>query len=186
VESRVERELVLKCQSGGARFFEPLVRAYEADAMRIACAMIGDVDAARDAVQEAFVKTYRAIDTFDTRRSFRPWFLQILRNQCRDLLRSRKARKRFEVPEDKVNTRALSTDGERVHARREAAELLRRGLAAIDEGQREIIVMKELEGLSYQEIAAALRIPEGTVASRLYHARRALKQALEDMGVRYP
>lgn len=186
MESRVERELVRKCQSGGARFFEPLVRAYEGDAMRIACAMVGDVDSARDAVQEAFVKAYRAIESFDTRRSFRPWFLQILRNQCRDLLRSRKARTRFEVPEAKVNTRALSTDGERVHERREAAELLRRGLAAIDEGQREIIVMKEIEGLSYQEIAAALRIPEGTVASRLYHARRSLKQALEDMGVRYP
>jgi RNA polymerase sigma-70 factor (ECF subfamily) len=186
LESRVERELVRKCQSGGARFFEPLVRAYEADALRIASAMIGDVDAARDAVQEAFVKAYRAMDTFDTRRSFRPWFLQILRNQCRDLLRSRKARTRFEVPEDLVNTRALSTDGERVHARREAAELLRRGLAGIDESQREIIVMKEIEDLSYQEIAAALRIPEGTVASRLYHARRSLKQVLEEMGVRYP
>jgi RNA polymerase sigma-70 factor (ECF subfamily) len=186
LESRVERELVRKCQSGGARFFEPLVRAYEADALRIASAMIGDVDVARDAVQEAFVKAYRAMDTFDTRRSFRPWFLQILRNQCRDLLRSRKARSRFEVPEDLVNTRALSTDGERVHARREAAELLRRGLAGIDESQREIIVMKEIEDLSYQEIAAALRIPEGTVASRLYHARRSLKQVLEEMGVRYP
>jgi RNA polymerase sigma-70 factor (ECF subfamily) len=137
-------------------------------------------------VQEAFVKAYRAMDTFDTRRSFRPWFLQILRNQCRDLLRSRKARSRFEVPEDLVNTRALSTDGERVHARREAAELLRRGLAGIDESQREIIVMKEIEDLTYQEIAAALRIPEGTVASRLYHARRSLKQVLEEMGVRYP
>lgn len=186
MESRVERELVRKCQSGGARFFEPLVRAYEADALRVACAMVGDIDAARDAVQEAFVKAYRAIATFDTRRDFRPWFLQILRNQCRDLLRSRKARSRFEIPDVRVSPRHLSTDGERVHARREAAELLRRGLAAIDEGQREIIIMKELEDLSYQEIAAALRIPEGTVASRLYHARRSLRRALEEMGVRYP
>ena len=186
MEARVERELVLKCQSGGARFFEPLVRAYEADAVRIACAMVGDADAARDAVQEAFVKAYRAIGTFDSRRNFRPWFLQILRNQCRDLLRSRNARKRFEVPVDKVDARALSTDGERVHVRREAAEILWKGLAAIDPGQREIIVMKELQGLSYEEIAATMDIPEGTVASRLFHARRALRQALEEMGVRYP
>lgn len=186
VKSQVERELVRKCQSGGTRYFEPLVRAYEAEAIRIARAMLGDLDAARDAAQEAFVKAYRAIGTFDPARSFRPWFLQILRNQCRDLLRSRRARKRFEVPESRVNIRALATDGERVHARREASELVHRGLAAIDPAQREILIMKELEGLSYQEIAAALHIPEGTVASRLFHARRALRDALENMGVRYP
>lgn len=190
VESRVEQELVRKCQSGGSRFFEPLVRAYEAEAIRIARAMLGDLDAARDATQEAFVKAYKAISTFDTRRSFRPWFLQILRNQCRDALRSRKARQKYELPEARMEvrteTRSLTFDTEREHARREASALLNRGLAALDDGTREILIMKELEDLSYQEIAVLLRIPEGTVASRLYYARRALREALEAMGVRYP
>jgi len=190
VESRVERELIRKCQTGGAAFFEPLVRAYEAEAIRIARIMLGDVDSARDATQEAFVKAYKAIDTFDATRSFRPWFLQILRNQCRDALRSRKARRKFELPEAKTEVRieakSLTLDTEREHARREASDLLNRGLAALDESTRDILVMKELEDLSYQEIAATLRIPEGTVASRLYYARRALREALEAMGVRYP
>jgi RNA polymerase sigma-70 factor, ECF subfamily len=190
VESRVEQELVRKCQSGGSRFFEPLVRAYEGEAIRIARAMLGDVDGARDATQEAFVKAYKAIDTFDATRSFRPWFLQILRNQCRDALRSRKARRKFEVPETRTEVRAqaksLTFDTEREHARSEASTLLHRGLSVLDEGTREIIIMKELEDLSYQEIAVVLQIPEGTVASRLYYARRALREALEAMGVRYP
>jgi RNA polymerase sigma-70 factor (ECF subfamily) len=190
VESRVERELVLKCQSGGSRFFEPIVRAYEAEAIRIARAMLGDLDAARDATQEAFVKAYKSIDRFDPERSFRPWFLQILRNQCRDALRSRKARRKFELPEARsevrIEARSLTADTERDHARSEASALLARGLAALDEASRDIIVMKELEDLSYQEIATTLGVPEGTVASRLYYARRALKEALEAMGVRYP
>lgn len=190
MESRVEQELVRMCKAGGARYFEPLVRAYEAEAVRIARAMLGDIESARDATQEAFVKAYNAIDSFDLDRSFRPWFLQILRNQCRDALRSRKARSKFEVPEArlevKTETRSLTFDTERDHARSEATDLLHRGLAALDEATRDLLIMKELEDLTYQEIAATLGIPEGTVASRLYYARRALREALEAMGVRYP
>jgi RNA polymerase sigma-70 factor, ECF subfamily len=190
VESRVEQELVRMCKTGGSRYFEPLVRTYEAEAIRIARAMMGDIDSARDATQEAFVKAYKAIDTFDLKRSFRPWFLQILRNQCRDSLRSRNARRKFEIPEAatgvRAETRSLAFDTERDHARREASDLLYRGLAMLEESTRDLLIMKEIEDLSYQEIAEALGIPEGTVASRLYYARRALREALEAMGVRYP
>ncbi len=186
MEYRVEEELVRKCQSEGSRYFEPLVRAYEAEAIRIATAMLGDLDAARDAAQDAFVKAFRSLSSFDPDRRFRPWFLQILRNQCRDALRSRKARHRLEAHEPRVEVHSTPDEADREHARHEAAALVRRGLAGLDETQREILVMKEIEELSYQEIAAELEIPEGTVASRLFHARRALKDALERMGVRYP
>ena len=132
MRSEVEVELIRKCRTGDARFFEPLVRAYEGPGLRVATGMLGDVDDARDALQEAFVKVFRNLSKFDTRRAFGPWFFQILRNQCRDMLRSRNSR-----------------------ATREARD-------------------------------ERLGIPEGTVASRLYHARRALRDALEELGIRYP
>lgn len=187
MESRVERELVRKCRAGDSRFFEPFVRAYEADAVRIARALLGDLDAARDAAQEAFVKAYRALATFDDNRRFRPWFFQILRNHCRDMARHISVARRVEVPASRLGGwYENAPDHDRTPDQREARDLLWKGLTAIEPAHREVLVMKELEGLSYAEIAAQLAIPEGTVASRLYHARRALRDALVLMGVEYP
>ena len=187
MEARIEGELIRKCRAGQSRFFEPLVRAYEAEAVRIAGALLGDIEAARDAAQEAFVKAYRSLATFDESRRFRPWFLQIVRNQCRDAVRHRRVIRRVEVPEHLLD-RAMERVGaeDEAHRRREAHDVLWKGLVAIEAIHREVLVMKELEGLGYAEIARALDIPEGTVASRLYHARRALREALEARGVTYP
>ena len=183
----LEAELIRKCLAGESRFYEPLVRAYEPVAQRVALGILGDTDSARDAVQQAFIKAYGALDRFDPARSFRPWFLQILRNQCRDQLRHRKAG--FEVERiDAVLIQRLpgDEDPERDRRREEAREILWQGLGRISVDHREVLVLKEIEGLSYGEIGQAMGIPEGTVASRLYHARRALKEALESMGVEYP
>lgn len=183
----LETELIRKCQAGQHRFYEPLVRAYEPDAQRVAMGMLGDADAAHDAVQESFIKAFRALDRFELGRSFRPWFLQILRNHCRDMLRRRKAG--FEVQRmDRVLAERLpsSSDPERDHRRAEAREVLWQGLGRLSPEHREVLVLKELQGLGYAEIAEAVDVPEGTVASRLYHARRALREALEEMGVEYP
>lgn len=185
----VERELLRKCQGGNARFFEPIVRAYEPRGMRIALGMTGNADDARDALQDAFVKTWRSLDRFDLERPFGPWFFQILRNQCRDLLRRRQAQFRVEVLDDGAlaDMAADPEDGpERRQERKEAKEMLWRALEQIDEDQREVIVLKELEGFRYGEIAAILNVPEGTVASRLFHARRALADALRTSGATYP
>lgn len=185
----VERELIQKCKSGDARFYEPIVRAYEPQGYRMALGMTGNPDDARDALQEAFVKAFQSLSRFDTRRSFGPWFFQILRNQCRDLLRSRSSRFRVEVVDDDLlDLQADSGPGSsrRERERAEARRLLWQALERVPDEQREIIVLKELEGFRYQEIASILGIPEGTVASRLYHARRALQKALDDMGAEYP
>lgn len=188
MQPEVERELIRKCKSGDARFYEPLVRAYEGSALRLALGMMGNLEDARDALQEAFVKAYTSLRRFDLRRPFGPWFFQILRNQCRDMLRSRQARFRLEAPAVNLEIRAAdSKDGPERHQEKvDARELLWAALEKIGEEHREIIVLKELQGFRYVEIAAILDIPEGTVASRLYHARRALKEALEEMGAQYP
>ena len=184
----VERALIRKCKAGESRFYEPLVRAYEQPGLRLALGMMGNLEDARDALQNAFVKAFEAMARFDLRRPFGPWFFQILRNQCRDQLRSRKARFRLEALDERLELRPADPEAgpERRRERALAREILWEGLERIGEEHREILVLKELQGFRYGEIAAILEIPEGTVASRLYHARRALKEALESMGAEYP
>lgn len=184
----VERELIRKCKAGDARFYEPLVRAYEQPGLRLALGMLGNLEDARDALQNAFVKAFESIARFDIRRQFGPWFFQILRNQCRDQLRSRKARFRLEALDERLELRPADpeTGPERRRERARAREILWEALERIGEEHREILILKELQGFRYGEIATILEIPEGTVASRLYHARRALKEALEGMGAEYP
>jgi RNA polymerase sigma-70 factor, ECF subfamily len=189
LQPEIERELILKCIGGDARFYEPIVRAYEPQGLRLAMGMMGNADDARDALQDAFVKAFQNLPRFDTNRAFGPWFFQILRNQCRDLLRSRQARFRVEVVDDGIlEFRSDDDEGSvlRRHQRGEARRLLWKALEQLPEDQREILVLKELEGFRYQEIASILDVPEGTVASRLFHARKGLKAVLDDMGVTYP
>ncbi len=189
MQVEVERELVRKCRAGDARFYEPLVRAYEPQGLRLALGMMGNAEDARDALQDAFVKAFRSLGRFDGNRAFGPWFFQILRNQCRDLLRRRRARFQVEVVADGLlETRFDTGPGSavRLKERSEAGRLLWKALEALPEDQREVLVLKELQGLRYQEIASVLSVPEGTVASRLFNARLALKQELTRMGVTYP
>jgi len=104
------------------------------------------------------------------------------------MLRSRKARFKVETLDERLEARPASSEKgpKRARQRGTAAETLWTGLERIGEEHREILVLKELEGFRYSEIAQILDIPEGTVASRLYHARNALRDALVGQGVEYP
>lgn len=188
MQPEVEKELIRKCRAGDTRFYEPLVRAYEGPGLRVATGMMGNMEDARDALQEAFVKAFHNLARFDLARSFGPWFYQILRNQCRDMLRSRQARFKIETIDERLELRPASPEAgpERARQRAAARELLWQGLERIGPEHREVLVLKEIQELRYNEIAEILDIPEGTVASRLFHARRALREALEEMGVHHP
>ena len=184
-EAEVEAELLRACQDGDTRMYAPIVRAYEARALRFAMGMLGDGDLARDATQDAFVTAFRKLDRFELGRPFGPWFFRILRNSCIDELRRAKARTRAESAVEAldvtVHGRVPGTD--RHVRRREAAAVLWAALEKISPDHREALVLREIEGYSYDEMAARLEVPEGTIASRLFHARRALREALEEMGV---
>ena len=184
----VERELLRLCKGGESRFFEPIVRAYEQAGMRVALGMLGNQEDARDSLQEAFVKAWSALSRFDLKRPFGPWFFQILRNQCRDAIRSRGTRFQLEALDQRLELKPADPERgpERYREKGKARELLWQALERLGEDHREIIVLKELEGFRYGEIANILGIPEGTVASRLFHARRALAEALTEMGAAYP
>ncbi len=92
MQPEVEREVVRMSKAGDPRSYDPLVRAYEGPGLRLAVGMLGSVDEARDALRDTFIKAWQSLHRFDITRPFGPWFFQILRNQCRDVIRSRQSR----------------------------------------------------------------------------------------------
>ena len=178
-----EWDLIRRCRWGSASAFEPLVRKYEGEALALAEAMLADRDDAADAVQDAFIRAYRGLGRLTEGSSFGPWFRAILRNLCLDRLRAPARRRRVDLADSEgtIELRVEPTGGD-VLERAELAAEVQRALRRISDEHRVILVLKEMQGMSYAEIARELSIPPGTVASRLYHARSALKQALLGQG----
>lgn len=183
MDAQSEWELIRRCRAGSTAAFEPLVRGHERGALTLAQGLLGDADEAADAVQEAFVKAYRTLGRLREGSAFGPWFRSILRNHCLDLLRSPR-RRATEWSEGEVDATHWSEPvaPERIE-REQLAEAVQRALATLSAEHRQILVLKEIEGLGYAEIAEATGIPAGTVASRLYHARAALKRVLLSRGI---
>ncbi|NIA15769.1 MAG: sigma-70 family RNA polymerase sigma factor [Nitrospiraceae bacterium] len=180
-----EAAAVLEARNGSRVAFEALVKAYQRRAYAIAYGFVGNREDALDLAQEAFARAYRAMDRFDTKMPFYPWFYRIVRNAC--LTHLKKKKRHGEVSLTALVASGYQvTDGEARPAQAAELEELRREIAGALEGltpeHREIIVLRHLQELSYSEIAACLGIPKGTVMSRLYSARRSLRSVLEDRG----
>ena len=139
---------------------------------------LGNHEEARDACQEAAVRALAAKDRYDARRCFYPWFYRILRNACFDWLRRRKKRARdgleMDIPDQRFRPDSLA-------GRDEVREAVWEGIGKLSERDREIIVLRHFQHLSYQEIAKALCIPQGTVMSRLFTARKRLREHLDGL-----
>jgi RNA polymerase sigma-70 factor, ECF subfamily len=174
-----EWDLIMRCRAGSAAAFEPLVRRHEARALALAEALLGDADDAADAVQDAFVKAYRSLGRLRAGSDFGAWFRTILRNHCMDRLRSARRRRRVPLERATTETGACSQQaGSSVIEQQQLADILHGAMAQLSAEHREILVLKEIEGLSYAEIASATGVPGGTVASRIHHARSALRRLL--------
>lgn len=155
------------------------MRRHESRALALAGMLLGDADDARDAVQDAFVKAYRSVGDLIEGREFGPWFRTILRNLCIDRLRSR--RRRGHVPLDSRlvdRTAAVEAVGTLRLEREQLADLLHAALDRLSVEHRDVLVLKEIEGMSYAAIAEVTGVTTGTVASRLHHARAALRAAV--------
>lgn len=175
-----EQEALEFCKQGRKEAFRPLVDAYFTRLVRVARGVVGDAEEARDLVQEAFVAAYRAIDTFTPGRPFYPWMRGILLNRCKVHLRTRRrALRRSRAAAERPGHWVLGAAVSPAPERRRTADLVRRAMATLDDDDREILVLKHVEGYSYDELAEALGIGGGTVASRLYRARGRLKKAVE-------
>jgi len=162
-----------KCRAGDKEAFRHLVERYQAEAMGHALAILADCEDALDAVQDAFFDAYQALGRFDLSRQFYPWFYTILRNRCFKQVAKRK--KKVELSE----AEAMILEPVR-GMRPEDRISLEQALLELSPAERELVTLKHLDGLSYEELAERLEIPLGTVMSRLYHARRRLREKLVD------
>ncbi|MFC1572386.1 RNA polymerase sigma factor [Candidatus Eisenbacteria bacterium] len=175
-----ERGLILRCQQGEREAFGPIVQRHMRGAAAFALAWTGSQEDALDLSQEAFARAFRAISRFDPSRPFYPWFYKILRNLCLNYL-SRAARLR-EVPLLDDYQHASNEPGPDVATeRREARQMVWDGIRKLGARDREILILREFQGLTYAEIAEVLDIPKGTVMSRLHTARLRLRKQLEPL-----
>jgi RNA polymerase sigma-70 factor, ECF subfamily len=164
-----DQAAIEKCRKGDREAFRYLVERYQNQAAGHAAAILGSREDALDAVQEAFLDAFRAIGRFDAARSFYPWFYVLLRHRCYKLAARRKTADSLEEIEILAAPEGVSGE-ERI--------ALERALRSLSNEDREIVTLKYLDGLSYDEIAERLEIPRGTVMSRLFYARRALQAKL--------
>ena len=176
-----EVRAIAACQRGERDAYELIVRRYAARAVGVARSILRDAALAEDAAQEAFVRAFRAIRRFQINEPFYPWLYRILKNVC---LTKLKKRRRVEVSLDAENAppvpAPLNDPAARV-SRKELRATIDAAMEQLSDAHREILHLSHFEELSYKEIAACLSIPIGTVMSRLWAARQALKRVLAPM-----
>ncbi|MGB7212048.1 MAG: sigma-70 family RNA polymerase sigma factor [Gemmatimonadales bacterium] len=170
-----DADLAARAARGDADAFGELITRYTAVARRLARAALGNHDDGDDAAQDGFLAAWQNIDKYDATRPFGPWLLRIVVNRARDLGRRRKVRQTDEIPTDRA-TEVPSPEREtdRALLREQLAEALDR----LPERQRVAITLFDGEGYPHAEIARMLDVPEGTVRSDVFHARRTLREAL--------
>lgn len=186
----VDYALVRRCQRGDTEAYEEIVRKYQKKLFNTAYRMTGDYHEAADVVQEAFIAVYRNIRGFQGRSKFSTWMYTIVVNVSRN--RMRQIRKQsfhehfsFDDPVETENGRFKIeqpsgdlTALERLE-KRERGQKVQECMSALDCEFREVIVLRDIQGFSYEEIAEMLNIAEGTVKSRLYRAREKVKECLK-------
>jgi len=177
-----DAEAIRLCQEGSREAYGFLVERYKERAYYSALGFLRSRDAALDISQDAFVRAFRAIKRFEPGKKFFTWYYQILRNLCLNFIRDKKRRARSFSEMDEHEITIIADDEQDASNLAEHNELKRTLWAAMDElkpKEKEIIVLKDLQDLSYKEIAEVLDIPIGTVMSRLFNARKALKAKIE-------
>jgi RNA polymerase sigma-70 factor, ECF subfamily len=174
---KVEADLVRRAMSGDRQAFGKILERYAAPARRLARAILRNPEEADDAAQDAFLSAWVKLGQYDPRRPLGPWLMRIVANAAKDRRRRREVRRTDQLSES-VATGEAAPD--RQTDRRMLEEHLREALDELPVRYRAAVVLFDLEGYSHAEIARILGVPEGTVRSDVFHARRMLRQAMED------
>lgn len=170
----MEKELILRAQAGDNTAFSHLTQSYLRRAHRVAYRYLGNAEDAADICQELFLRVYRHLPRFDAGRPFYPWLYRILRNLCLNQVQ----RVFPTVPLGETELPGSLAAPEGALLREEAVRGLYAALDSLSAPDREVLLLKHFDGLSYAEMAELLDIPRGTVMSRLYYARRRLGREL--------
>jgi len=185
--SRREEEKILvdRALDGDDLAFRELVERYQRRVYALAYGILRDREDAWDVAQEAFVKAYRNLARFEGNAAFYTWLYRIAYNLSMDALRARARRDVVDMDDSRVADVAASSDDAprdadpaHVADRKELAAVIRQAMSKLSDKHRAIIVLREIEGLSYEEMAEVLKISKGTVMSRLFHARKNLQKLL--------
>ena len=173
--------LVAKIQNGDSSAYEKLVLDNQTRVYNLALRMVGNEEDAFDMSQEAFIKAYNSIALFRGESRFSVWLYRLTTNVCLDFLRSsgRKAHGSLTYISDEDDEKELEIPDERfspetIVEKKELREAVNRGLMSLSKDYRAILLLREIDGLSYEEIAEALSLEEGTVKSRIFRARKRL------------
>ena len=169
--------LITACLGGDQHAWELIVQRYRRRVFHVAYQFVGRHDEAEDLTQDIFLKVFKALDTFDRRANFSTWIVSVSRNLCID--HYRRVRRERETVDRRVDASELSpvATGLDPHGRLERFDrraLLRDALNALPETLRTAVMLRDIQELSYQEIAARLQVPDGTVKSRINRGRREL------------
>ena len=174
-------QLIEACLNGDQRAWESIVQQYRRRVFNVAYKFVGKHDEAEDLTQEIFLKVFKALKTFDRRANFQTWLISISRNLCIDHYRSvRKERETVDrhVDAGDLSPAAKGQDPLTRLQRLDRRELLRRAMLELPAALREAVLLRDIQEFSYQEIAERLKLPEGTVKSRIHRARMELKGRL--------
>ncbi|HKC50834.1 MAG TPA: sigma-70 family RNA polymerase sigma factor [Myxococcota bacterium] len=187
--ARTDADLISAAQANDHQAFETLVRRYSERAFRAAYRVVRDQQAAEEVLQEALIKAYRALPRFEARSSFYTWLYRITVNLALD--RRRRGKRAPSVEWDDAIAREIDprstvpepANPEVASLRLEVRELVAEGIQTLPDGQREVLLLREVDGLSYEEIADTMQISKGTVMSRLHYARKKMMAFLVARGV---
>jgi len=169
-----------RCRGGDELAWEFLVRQFQARIYGIAYHYVGNSEDARDLAQEAFIRLYQNLALCPDEKGFLPWMIRITRNACIDHLRRRSARPPAQdiAADDMPNLRSPGRNPEQLYAADSRKRLIYGALREMTDVSREIILLKDIQGLALEEIASMLNVPVGTVKSRSNRARIELAQRL--------
>ncbi len=174
-----DEQLVIRCLGGEQAAFEVLVERYQRQIFSLAYRLHGDYDEAKDLAQEAFIRIYQELPNFDTERRFFPWMYRVAQNACINSLRKLPKESLTDDGQPEYDKRQLGEDPAQSYVNREYAQELALLLQEMPENYRQPILLKYIEGLSYQEISEKLDLSISTIESRLFRGRKFLRKLLE-------
>jgi RNA polymerase sigma-70 factor (ECF subfamily) len=182
--SQATDEIIERCLNGDQAAWEQIVRLYRRKVFNVAYKFVGSHDQAEDLTQDVFLKLFKSLDTFDRRANFQTWLISVSRNLCIDHYRAvRKERETINRDVDPADHPPISPDmrADTRLERRDRVTLLRRALEKLAPTLRTAVMLRDIQELTYQEISTTLRLPEGTVKSRINRGRTELARQIQKL-----
>ncbi|WP_282940880.1 sigma-70 family RNA polymerase sigma factor [Paenibacillus sp. RC67] len=173
MHERSEQELIEQLRRGNLEAYSPLIEKYKGRIYGLMYRMVGHAQDAQDLAQEAFIKAYSRIDSFQDNTHFSSWLFRIASNHCLDELRRRKRAPQITSEEVRM---IESKTPESIYLEKERITVLQDQIMALDEDYRMVVLLRYVEGLSYKEIGEVLSLPVTTVQMRLYRAHNRLRE----------